>query len=127
MSQQSLFRQVSELRKQSKAPEALELLRNALSRQQLDAEGIEKAGRIIHVLLAGMTDKPATRVLLLGQCTTSWLANTLTAVAWGQGSALMVSEGAYDNVIQELLATSPDEGKPDVVVLVPWNQRLLFD
>jgi FkbH-like protein len=127
MSQQSLFKQVSELRKQSKAPEALELLRNALSRQQLDAEGIEKAGRIIHVLLAGMTDKPATRVLLLGQCTTSWLANTLTAVAWGQGSALMVSEGAYDNVIQELLATSPDEGKPDVVVLVPWNQRLLFD
>lgn len=126
MHQQSFFKQVSDLRKQSRQAEALEQLRDALRRQQLDAEGVEKAGRILSPLLAGEAKRAACRALLLGQCTTSWLANTLTAAAWGQGTALTVTEGAYDNVMQELLAAGAKEEKPDVVVLLPWNQRLLF-
>ncbi len=127
MYQQTLFKQIANLRKQSRILEALALLREALRRQQLDAEGIEKAGRIIQAIRAEAKLEGAVRILLLGQCTTSWLANTLTAVAWGQGTALTVTEGAYDNVMQELLAAGATAEKPDVVVLLPWNQRLLFD
>lgn len=127
MHQQTLFKQVANLRKQSQSSEALALLRDALRRRQFDVEGIEKAGRIVQSIRAEAKDKGAIRVLLLGQCTTSWLANTLTAVSWGHGTALAVTEGAYDNVMQELLAAGAAEDKADIVVLVPWNQRLLCD
>jgi FkbH-like protein len=41
----------------------------------------------------------------------------------GRGLHLQVTDGAYDNVMQELLGA--DSGAFDVVVLVPWHQRLL--
>ena len=125
--QRDLFKQVAGLRKQSQHHEALQLLGDALRRRLLDPEGIEKAGRIINAALADAEQKVSARVLLLGQCTTTWLANTLTAAAWSHGTATTVAEGAYDNVMQELLAAAGSAEKPDLVVLLPWNQRLLFD
>ncbi len=122
----ALFKRVTDLLKQSQPGQALWLLRDALRRGQLDSEGVEKAGRIIRAAPAGSADEEAIRVLLLGQCTTSWLANVLTAIAWGHGVAISVTEGAYDNVAQELLAAQGPAWAPAVVVLLPWNQRLLF-
>ena len=66
----------------------------------------------------------AARVLVLGQCTTTWLANSLAGVASARGARLPVTDGPYDNVIQELLALEPANA-PDFVVLVPWSARLL--
>jgi FkbH-like protein len=122
----ALFKQVYDLRKQSQPGEALRLLRDALRRGQLEPEGVEKAGRIVRAAAAGSADEGVIPVLLLGQCTTSWLANVLTAVAWGHGVAVSVTEGTYDNVAQELLTAEGPAGSSAVVVLVPWNQRLLF-
>ncbi|NQT40867.1 MAG: HAD-IIIC family phosphatase, partial [Planctomycetes bacterium] len=123
----SLFRRVKQLRKESRSDEALALLRDALRREQLEAEEVEKAGRLIQKELAGFEPTQIdAHVLLLGQCTTPWLANSLAAVAWGQGEALPVADGEYDNVMQELMAAAQTSAKPDVVVLMPWNQRLLF-
>jgi FkbH-like protein len=122
----SLFQVVSDLRKRGKTDAALLRLRDALRRGQLDAEEVDRAGRLIRKELnRPEASRPDVRLLLLGQCTTSWLATALTAVGWGRGGAVAVAEGEYDNVLQELMAPELRGSKPDVVVLLPWNQRLL--
>lgn len=84
-------------------------------RRGLDAADTERAGRLLLKYPA-----PGPRVVVLGICTTAWIPPVLTAVAWGRGLALSVHDGDYDSVLQEL-----ERGEPaDVVVLIPWTQRL---
>ena len=123
-----LFKTVLALRKQGQGEELLGLLRDALRRRQVNAEGLERAGRIIHKELAARNGEARPlRVLVLGQCTTSWLRTVLTAEAWSHDVAALVEDGDYDNILQELTARSTPTGGggPDVVVLVAWNRRLL--
>jgi FkbH-like protein len=123
---QELFKNATALRKQGRSPEALALLRDALRRVHLDAEGTDKAGRFIHKELHnGASPRKPLRVLLLGQYTTSWLLTSLTAVGWRHDVAALVSEGGYDNILQELANLAGQAEHPHVVVLLPWNQRLL--
>jgi FkbH-like protein len=111
------------LRRDGRTDDALALLQQALRRRQLEPERIEAAGRFLRRALAEREDpSPALRVLLLGQCTTSWLAPVLAAEAWGRSAAVRVDEGGYDNVIQDLSGLTE---RPDVIVLLPWHQRLL--
>ena len=125
--QRGLFRDVSALASRGDAGAALQRLRDAVARHRLDAAGMDKAGTRCADLFARADEKIAARVLLLGQFTTTWLRTALIASAWGDGRALEVREGAYDNVMQELLGAAAAEKHPDVVVLLPWNQRLLSD
>jgi FkbH-like protein len=123
-----LFRALTSLRKQGKIDEALGLLRDALRRDRLSAEEIDRAGRFIQKALdpsGGIAPAKALRIALLGQCTTSWLAPALTAVAWGRGSAVHVSEGGYDNILQDLFGLRSAPSRPDVIVLLPWSSRLV--
>ena len=64
-----------------------------------------------------------TKVFMVGQFTTSWLAPSVTVVAWGQGLSFDVRDGGYDCVLQELIAAEP--GSAAVFALLPWTQRLL--
>jgi FkbH-like protein len=123
--QRVFFRNVSELIKRSRHDEALTSLRQALSQSQLDAEGVEKAGQLCTTCFKANGTRIAARVLLLGQCTTTWLSHALVAEAWADGRALAITEGAYDNVLQELLSATTTDTAVDVVVLLPWHQRLL--
>ena len=125
--QAELFRAASALRKQGDVDEALGLLRDAIRRGRLSPEEIDRAGRFIRKALdpGGGASAEPLRVTLLGQFTTSWLVPVLSAVAWGRGGAVHVSEGGYDNVIQDLVALQSAPARPDAVVLLPWNQRLL--
>jgi FkbH-like protein len=121
--QRNLLRKVADLGKQCRPGEALRLLSSALRQDALDAEGCERAGRLISKLRASSGDAGApVRAALLGQCTTSWIAASLVAEAWGRGCCLEVKEGEYDNVIQELTGL---DHRPHVIILLPWNQRLL--
>ncbi len=125
--QADLFKAVTALRKAGKIDEALVLLRDALRRGRLSAEEIDRAGRFIQKVLdpSGSTaSAKALKVALLGQCTTSWIAPALSAVAWGRGSAVHVSEGGYDNILQDLFGLQSAPTRPDVVVLLPWSGRL---
>jgi FkbH-like protein len=131
MDQSNIFPVVKTLRKEGKVEDALELLRNALRRRQLDAEGIFNAGRVIGAELAkrntdGNGSASPSRVLILGQCTTSWFLPTLKAIAWGHGFAVDVSEGGYDTILQDLNALSAGAAF-DAVVLLPWSARLVKD
>ncbi len=118
-----LFKQCTGLRKLGKVQEALGLMRDALRRGGLTGEQVDKAGRFIQ---RELKDNPAAeRVLMLGQCTTTWVANALTAHAFGRGMDVSVLDGEYDNVMQELLSASAGGEKIDTVVFLPWHQRLL--
>src|SRR5579871_2596855 len=124
--QAELFRTAGALRKQGRVDEALALLRDAIRRNRLTPEEIDRAGRFLQKAFdpgGGASGKPL-RVTLLGQCTTSWLVPALAAVAWGRGGAVHVSEGGYDNVVQDLVALQSAPTRPDAIVLLPWNQRL---
>jgi len=120
-----LFKRVSSLARAGQADEALALMGDALRKNTLDGPGIEKAGGWCQRLFPQAKQVKPVRVLLLGQCTTSWLASTLTATAWGQGTALLVTEGGFDNIMQDLMQIEPAAGAYDVITLLPWNKRLL--
>jgi hypothetical protein len=115
--------QFKSLRAAGRPGEGLSVLQQALRRGQVDADGLDQVGRLI-VRQAGDLPKSPTplNVLILGQCTTTWLVPALTALAWGRGRAVKVGDGGYDNVIQDMAGLR--EG-PDVVLLLPWRQRLL--
>ena len=119
------LKQARALHKQGKTAAALQLLRDALRRNSLDPVGVERAGSLALKLTAeGEDTSQLCNILLLGQLTTSWLKNCLAAHALADDKPCTVSEGDYDNVLQELLQAHKDTA-PDTVILLPWNQRLL--
>lgn len=120
---ESFFGTLSALRKEGKHDEALTRLQTALRHGVLGPEDLERAGRFLAKDYEARKTDGAIRVRLLGQCTTSWMAPVLTAIAWGRGVRLTVSEAEYDNVVQDLVAEHTP--RPQVLVMVPWNQRVL--
>lgn len=101
--------------------------------RQVIAEGVRRGGcEPLHVeaaarLLASLPgeDGAAIEVVLLGQCTTSWITAALPVLGLGDGLNVRATEGQYDNVLQELMSMQAAGRRPRVVVLLPWNQRLL--
>ncbi len=121
-----LFKRTSTLRKEGRLDEALAMLREAMARGGLSPEEVDRAGRFIRKARGeGAGGEPGLRVHLLGQFTTSWLVPAVTAVGWGQGITSDVEEGGYDLVLQDLTRLSASSEPPGVVVLFPWNNRLL--
>ena len=127
MSSSELFRQIAVMRKEGRVDQAPRpCCGDALNRNGLTPEDIDRAGGFIHKARAATPAAKGTlQVQLLGQCTTNWLVPALTAIAWGQGQACSVAEGGYDNVLQDLNRLAALPPAPDVVVLIPWTQRLL--
>jgi FkbH-like protein len=105
--------------------DALAVLRDALASGYLPDSQVERAGDLGRRILTSAPNL-ATRVLLLGQCTTSWLRNTIVAAGLKVGLRLHVEDGPYDNVLQvlEVLPVQKPGGAP-LLVLLPWNERLL--
>jgi FkbH-like protein len=117
-----LFTRLNAQLKAARAAEALQELRRALGPGQLSPEELDRAGRFIQKCVAA-GERPALRVLILGQCTTAYLKPMLAAVGWSHGVLLRVEDGEYDNVLQDVLGLAGDP--PDAVILLPWTQRLL--
>jgi FkbH-like protein len=117
------LREVKALRKEGRVVEALACLRQALAAGRVPLEKLDAAGRALSDLLGDPgAPSPAHDVLVLGQCTTSFLKTALGAIACARGTLLSVDEGNYDSVLQELATLGR---RPDVVIVVPWHQRLL--
>jgi FkbH-like protein len=127
MTSNEIFKAVKSLTARGETPAALALLRAAIRRGALDEDGLGKAGRLISKAIGDNTAGVGTplRVRLLGQCTTTWLVDAVTATAWGEGIAAAVGEADYDNVLQDLMASAGGRATPEVVVLIPWATRLL--
>jgi FkbH-like protein len=125
MGDSDLFKQARALRKDGRAAEALQLLRDALQRGRFDASEVDRAGAFDLKLAQDESHNAAQRIRVLGQCTTTWLVNCIAARGLEDGAVVRVSEGEYDNVFQEIVSDETAELKPDTFVLVPWSSRLL--
>jgi FkbH-like protein len=113
--------QYRSLRKEGRLADATALARRAVP--SLEANHVAQLGKLLFKdLPSAFPEGPALEVLLLGQCTTNYLPALVTAWAWAEGLRVGIREGEYDQVVQELMR---QEQAPDVVVLLPWNQRLL--
>lgn len=121
---EDLFRELRELRRAGDHVTSHRRLQDVLRRDALNAESVETAGRFLGKELAAGRLQPEARVLILGQCTTSWLVPVLTAESFGKRFLLEVSDGNYDNVLQDLHGCAQDSA-PNVVILLPWAHRLL--
>ena len=108
------------LRKEGRLPEALAFLRAMIP--TLDASALAQAGKLLQKDLDSAAETKPLRVLVLGQCTTSFLLPLMTAWSWSQGIHVTACEGGYDQIVQDLMLL---QQAPDVVVLLPWHQRLL--
>lgn len=126
MNMATALRTAQTLRKSARTQEALEALRPPLRRGNLSPEELVRAGTLLHNELSRPDCPiPALPVRLLGQCTTFWLARALVAEAWARNGAVRMSEGEYDQVMQELWQHPPEGSGPSVAIFLPWNQRLL--
>lgn len=111
------------LRKEGRFDEALAALARGIDSGEVRPHQLDAVGRMVQKILAREGAPDAHHdVLVLGQCTTSYLKHALAAVALTQGLRLAVDEGGYDSVLQDLATL---EGRPDAIVLLPWHQRLL--
>jgi FkbH-like protein len=122
LDESALFPRLSSLVKGGAREQARAELRDALRRGVLGPAGIDRAGRFLEKV--GAVGPTAHEVLLLGQCTTSWLAPSLAAFGLRHDLELRVEQGGYDNVLQEVTARTA-AGPADVLVLLPWHQRVL--
>lgn len=97
--------------------------------RDIPVEQFQRAGSLLRRTIGkSPADPEPMSVRLIGQCTTAWLAEVLTAVAWRDGVRVRITEAEYDNVMQDLLQLRADSSdEPEAVVLIPWNQRLLGD
>ncbi|HEY2573347.1 MAG TPA: hypothetical protein VGH65_04730, partial [Verrucomicrobiaceae bacterium] len=113
------------LRKDGRLADAAALLRRDL--HLLQPNVVAQAGKMLLKDLAALpAETKPLDVLVLGQCTTTYLPPLITAWAWAEGLRITVREGGYDQVIQDLGALD-EKHAPDVILLLPWNQRLLAD
>ncbi len=117
--QKAFFKSCRQLVKQKKNIDALTELKQAIHQNLLDAGGLSQAGRLLEKLNLSSN----LNIALLGQFTTSYLSPVLKAMALPQGHVLSIVEESYDNVMQSLLTL---EQTIDVVILLPWHQRLMM-
>lgn len=117
----ALFKRLTQLRKLGESDVALSELRSALRRTEFSVEDLERAGRFLDKARDAAS---SLELCLFGQCTTSWLGSALSTIAFRHGVSLRVSQGEFDNVLQELLQREArtDDG---LLVLLPWHQRVL--
>lgn len=120
----SAVTQARYLHRQGDAQAALVLLRAALRTGQLSSTEFISVGKLANTLMTSCAhDQRPFNVLVLGQCTTTWLLQAIAASALQASLDAVVTEGAYGNVLQTL--TALDEAHPpDLLVLVPWNTSL---
>ena len=114
------FKTIGQLRKSGHRDEALSLMALAFREESFSAEELDRAGRLLLKEFQIPTAE-CTSARILGQCTTSWLLPALASQAFARDLRLNLSEGEFDNVLQEVAAL---DSPPDVLVLVPWHRRL---
>jgi FkbH-like protein len=119
----ALFDELSALRKRGRVEDALRALRSALRASDFAPEEIERAGRFL-AKQRRARDRDL-HVRICAQCTAAWFRNVLEAWSYRDGLDLSIEVGQFDNVVQDLAALSASERADEILVLLPWTERLL--
>ena len=126
MTHESVMAQARRLERAGDPMAALMLLGDLLHQDACGPEELQSAGRLAGRLLQSPgCDQPHQKLLVLGQCTTTWLTYTLMAVALRRGLPCVVSDGPYDNVLQTLYELAASD-VPDVLVRTVSAARCLM-
>jgi FkbH-like protein len=121
----TLLRTAKSLVAAGRKSEAVEQLQRELRKPGLAAADVESIGLLLTKIFKDAEfDARAVSVRFVAQCTSTWLLPYVTAQAWRRGVILRTSEAQYDNVLQDLLAIAASPSLPQLVVLLPWTQRL---
>ncbi|MCV2349763.1 HAD-IIIC family phosphatase [Paucibacter sp. Y2R2-4] len=116
-----------QLERVDKIQEAWDLLQQAIRQEIHSSTELLAAGKLSMRLAAALPQaRFSFSVLILGQCTTTWLSPAISACAMEAGMHILVSDGPYDNVLQAVTAIDP-MAPPDALILLPWHHRLLMD
>lgn len=116
------IRQFRELWDKGERAEAL-----SLARQAIPALPPAAAGRFGAVLRKALPEfftgeNELVEVFLAGQVATQFFPPLITALAWAEGVPVSVTEGGYDQAIQDISALTPKSSR--IVIFVPWHERL---
>lgn len=133
MGSMEIAAQYRALKKEGRLQEALLLARREIS--SLEPNAISQLGKMLQRDLCARRQESAEistgtamvkplRIFVAGQCTTTYLLPMLVAWLWADGMHALVSDAEYDQVVQSLMALRVEDA-PDVIVVLPWNQRLL--
>jgi FkbH-like protein len=109
---------------------ALQALQHHLRRRAAGPEELDACGRALRKLptdQAAIT--PGWHLRWAGQCTTAWLANCASAIAWREGILLRTTEAEFDNVLQDV-TSFPGQVAPSsplFYVFLPWLRPIEND
>lgn len=106
------------LRKEGARREGLALVHESLRREKIDDTSMVPLGQMV----AADFENTDTKIFVAGQCMASFFLPILTALGWREGVRLDVREGNFDNILQDLVSL---DWEPDVIVIIPWHQRIL--
>ena len=120
-----LLHNVKSIRNTAGLDAALNVVEIAMRGPALSTDMIGRLGRYLLPEVNSAAIEGGLSVLVLGQCTTEWLASSLCVQGIEQGLRLSVTCGEYDNVRQEIEKLKANAIRPDYVVLLPWTKRLL--
>ncbi|HSI62577.1 MAG TPA: HAD-IIIC family phosphatase, partial [Candidatus Saccharimonadia bacterium] len=122
MPQMEIVAQYRALKKEGRLQDALALGRREVS--GVEPNTVAQLGKMLQRDLCAEHSMKPLKVFVAGQCTTTYLLPMMIAWAWSDGMHVQVSDGEYDQVVQSLMALKIEDA-PEVVVVLPWNQRLL--
>ena len=126
INQQDPWNVVSGLRKEGRVNDALNVLRDALRRERLDAEGIDRAGRLLRKAIAsGGGGIEADDRIDFGTMHHLLARSLVDGGRLGKGLGRACCRRGIRQRSPNLAQLEPGESRPDAMAHLPWNARLL--
>jgi FkbH-like protein len=117
----SCIRDAKQLLADRRGDDALELLRCAFHHDAFSDTDLYRVGGVIDACMGEGGTSGSLSVLIVGECTTSWVTPALRCEALVRGHRVSVREGGYDNIVQSIAI----QAAVDVVIILPWSARAI--
>ena len=107
------------------AQAAFDCVQTALRQTPCTPEEWDAVGRFLNRHVGELPSAtPRWTLRWAGQCTTTWLMNVVSGMAWREGILVDASEAEFDNVFQDILQhTHASRTAPQIYLFVPWLQQ----
>ena len=105
---------------------ARSLLREARWEDIISPTTTARIGALLNKLpTAADTCSQRLKLHACGQCTISWVLDCLRVMSWEEGIWLDITEGEFDNVMQDLIVLAETGQRVDILMLMPWCDKYI--